>query len=364
MGTMGDYVINKFFEKKLNPDLSKGLEDIGASGYMNTSLQCLSNTQELKNYFLKKYSKSPVGELSNKFFELISNLWINNMDENTYNPQSFKQTLGQMNPLFAGDQENDPKDLINFLLERIHLELNIIKSNNFINQKQDQTNEELTLKLFINYFTQNYNSIISNLFYGLSETQYICQGCSTSKYSFQTYSILEFPLQEVNQYFYKLGQKPYKLANNKYPDIDLYECFEFNEKANVMTNSNQIYCNICKRSCNVVHSTHLYTAPNYLIINLNSGKNAIYECNVNFPEQLYLSKYLKNKKQNAAFELYAVISYLEGSFVAYIKSDKYNKFFLYHNSKVCECSTPYQYKEGMPYLLFYQVLQGKAKTYY
>ena len=364
MGIASDFVMKQFFEKKLNPEQSKGLEDIGASGYMNSSLQCLSNTKALKKYFLTEYKKSPSSELSNEFYELISNLWEKNANENTYNPQSFKRVLGEMNPSFAGDRANDPKDLINFLFERIHLELNIINNNKIIYQMQDQTNEKLTLNIFREYFMQNFNSIISHLFYGLSETQYICQGCSVTKYSFQTYSILEFPLQQVNQYFYKIGQKPFKLANNKNPDIDLYECFEFNEKENLMSKDNQIKCNKCNRYCNVVYSTHLYSAPNYLIINLNSGKDAIYKCNVNFPEQLYLSKYLKYKETNTAFELYAVISDLDGKFVSYIRCDKDNKYYLYHNSKVRECSSPFQYKEGMPYILFYQVLKGNNKTYY
>ena len=37
--------------------------------------------------------------------------------------------MSKENPLFAGIQANDSKDLINFLLERFHQELNIIINN-------------------------------------------------------------------------------------------------------------------------------------------------------------------------------------------------------------------------------------------
>ena len=358
------------FEFKMSPtptiiiNKSKGLDDLGGTGYMNASLQCLSNTPQFKNYFLEKYNINTDNILANEFHELILNLWRKNMQERSYSPHSFKQTLGSLNPLFDGIQANDAKDLINFLLENLHKELNVIINNNntITSQIQDQTNEELTLKLFSEEFKQKYNSLISNLFYGLSESEYLCQGCGIIKYTFQSYSMLEFPLQQVNQYFYSIGKKPLLSPNNKNPDVNLDECFEFNEKANAMTGDNQIYCNKCNRTCNVVHSTKLYTAPNYLIINLNRGKDVKYECNVDFPEQLDLTKYLKFTNKNTNFELYAVISFLNGDFVAYIKNDEDKSWYLYNNSVVTQCSKHNQYKDGIPYILFYQVLNGKKKS--
>ena len=342
-------------ETKINK--SKGLDNIGGTGYMNASLQCLSNTKQLRNYFLKKYETNPDKILANEFYELILNLWLKDTHESSYSPYSFKQTLGNMNPLYEGIQSNDAKDLLNFLLENLHQELNEIKNDNtIISYEQDQTNEKLTLQLFLEDFKRNYNSKISNLFYGASESEFVCQGCGITKYNFQLYSILEFPLQQVNEYFCSLGKKSLILPNNTNPDINLYECFEFYQKANIMTGENQIYCNMCNTTCNVVHSTKLYSAPNYIIINLNRGKDIKYECNVDFPEQLYLSKYLTFKKNNTNFELYAVISYINGDFVAYIKNDSDKNWYLYNNSDVTECSKPHQYKEGMPYILFYQVL--------
>ena len=47
-------------------------------------------------------------------------------------------------------------------------------------------------------FKIKYNSIISNLFYGVLETKSCCQGCNSMKFNFQIYSFIEFPLEEVN----------------------------------------------------------------------------------------------------------------------------------------------------------------------
>ncbi len=64
--------------------------------------------------------------------------------------------------------------IINFLFERIHLELNVIRNdtnfdNNYVVTQNDQLNEQKMLNLFLPEFTTKYNSIISQLFYGLLE---------------------------------------------------------------------------------------------------------------------------------------------------------------------------------------------------
>ena len=356
--------------KKNNPKKkSKGLDNIGATCYMNATLQCLSNTKKLREYFETKYNNSSNKTMSNEFFKLIYHLFNENDSKKSYSPYPFKEALSKENPLFAGVQANDSKDLINFLLERMHQETNVIDKkvnnidNNYSIKQQDQTNEQLMLALFLEEFTQKFNSPISNLFYGLLETKTQCKGCNVIKFNFQVYSFLEFPLQQVNLYFYNLGKRPLVLENNKNPDIDLLDCFEYNKKIDLMNGENQMYCNICNRLCDALYSTELYSAPNYLIINLNRGKGAVYECNVNFPEELNIVNYLSFKNFNTVFNLYAVICHLgpssmSGHFVAYVRNNEDYKWYLYNDSIVTECTKPFQYREGMPYILFYKVLKG------
>ena len=110
-----------------------GLENIGATCYMNATLQCLSNTKDLNNYFLKKYKYNKNAEnkrLSNEFYNVMKNLWNKKRKGTAYAPKEFKETISQMNSLFEGVQANDSKDLINFLLEQMHEELNNKSKNN------------------------------------------------------------------------------------------------------------------------------------------------------------------------------------------------------------------------------------------
>ena len=341
-----------------------GLNNIGATCYMNATLQSLSNSKKLTEYFLKTYKYDPNKVMANEYQKVLINLWNRKNNNKSYSPTSFKEVLSRENPLFAGIAANDSKDLINFLIERFHLELNEIKqninNNDFINQ-EDQTNEQLMLKLFIDEFKEKFNSPISNLFYGILETKSQCLGCKVIKYNFQIYSFLEFPLQQVNQYFYSKGKRPLFTNDGKNPDVDLYECFEYYGKVDLMTGDNQMYCNICSKLLDSYYSTIIYSSPIYLIINLNRGKGATYECKVNFPEQLNLFNFVTYKGGYTAYGLYAVICHLgpssmSGHFVAYCRNRTDNKWYIYNDAIVSLCTRPQQYTEGMPYILFYKAL--------
>ena len=358
-------IIKEMIEEEKKPILV-GLNNIGATCYMNSTLQCLSNTKPLTNYFLNSYKEDASKIMANEYHKLMMNLWERKNNNKAYSPNSFKEVLSKENPLFAGIAANDSKDLVNFLLERFHQELNKKKqknnredNNNF--NPNDQTNEINMLNTFVKEFKEQYDSPISNLFYGIMETESQCFGCKTMKYNFQIYSFLEFPLQQVNQFCYNNGKRPLFNNDGTNPDVDLYECFEYYKKTDIMSGDNQMYCNFCNKLCDSYYRTSIYSAPMYLIINLNRGRGAVYECKVNFPEQLNLFNYVTYKQGVTVFGLYAVICHLgpssmSGHFVAYCKNFKDKKWYLYNDGIVSPCKKKYQYQDGMPYILFYRAL--------
>ena len=355
---------NYELEEKKEP-ITIGLNNIGATCYMNATLQCLSNTGTLTDYFLKTFrldenDKNKV--MVNAYYKVIKNLWDPEKNNIPYSPYSFKEVLSKENTLFEGIAAKDSKDLINFLLERFHQELNVMKNNiNNNNIINDYTNENLMLKNFVTEFKENYNSPISNLFYGIFETKSQCTRCNVIKFDFQVYSFLEFPLQDVNNYFYNNGKRNLYTNDGKNPDVDLYECFEYHQKVEFLNGENQMYCNICNRLNNANYQTLLYSSPNYLILILNRGRGAVYECKVNFPEQLNLFNYVTFKNGPTAYGLYGVICHIgpssnSGHFIAYCRNRLNNKWYKYNDSLVDECKKNDEYNNGMPYVLFYKAL--------
>ena len=217
------------------------------------------------------------------------------------------------------------------------------------------------LNIFLEEFKEKYNSVISNIFFGLKETKSQCLRCNTLNYNFQVYNLLDFTLQQVNQYCFNKGRRPLFNNDGTNPDVDLYECFDYYQKIDLMNGDNQMYCNFCNRLCDSFYSTTIYSGPLNLIINLNRGRGAVYECKVNFPDQLILFNYVMYKGGYTAYQLYAVICHLgpssmSGHFVAYCKNRIDNKWYLYNDGMVSLCSKERQYQDGMPYILFYKAL--------
>ena len=352
-----------------------GLQNVGATCYMNATLQCLSNTDKLTTYFLQKfkYNKYDISKkISNNFYIVLHNLWES--EKNYYKPNKFKKALSEENPLFSGVNANDSKDLLNFLLERLHTELNkasndnITQINNFQNLNINQISEEQVKQNFFKAFTKSHKSIISDLFYFTIETISKCMGCGCIKYNFQINFFLEFPLEQVNHYLFQ-NAKIKSLINKdgSNPDVNLLDCFEYYQKLDIMKGENQMYCNNCQNLCNSFYRTLLYLLPEILIINLNRGKNAVYQCKVNFPEELDLREYVTIKKLNTKYKLYAVIchigpSSMSGHFVAYCRSRIDDNWYLYNDAIVTKCKIPKEYLTKMPYILFYKSINNSKKN--
>ena len=116
-----------------------GLVNIGATCYMNATLQCFCHIEKFINFFKYNPQCQNIKEsnLSSSFKLLIDNLWpdddnIESAKTKTFSPNEFKEKISEMNPLFKGIAANDSKDLVNFIIMTLHNELN--NNSNLINE--------------------------------------------------------------------------------------------------------------------------------------------------------------------------------------------------------------------------------------
>ena len=188
-------------EKKINEDknlhdIKIGLRNIGETCYINCILQCLSHSKKLSNYFLTKFiynENDSNKKISNAFYIILKELWDYKNNNESYAPYSFKQVIGEENPLFRGKIQKDSKDLFFFLIEKIHQELNIIENNEMnINNNNDiyensQISKEIIYEIFKKNYKTNCGSIISELFYGITEKKICCKGCNSIKYNYEIF---------------------------------------------------------------------------------------------------------------------------------------------------------------------------------
>ena len=206
-----DKVIN-YLKDKFESCPKIGLQNIGATCYMNSTLQCFSHIEKFVEFF--KYNpqikdivtknKNNDKNLSVSFKTLIDNLWPDNLSQSTqkyFSPDDFKNKISKMNPLFEGIQANDAKDLVNFIIMTLHLELNKDSKNS--ESTENQNGQILIGREFESFkkdiFDKN-NSIISELFYAINCNITTCSKCGNSIQNYQIYFFINFPLEEVRLY--------------------------------------------------------------------------------------------------------------------------------------------------------------------
>jgi len=326
----------------------KGLKNVGATCYMNATLQCFSNIDKIRSELIDKYENFKANKklLSSALAEVIYNLWVK-LDSRKYSPDNFKKTISTMNPLFKGVAANDPKDLILFILMTIHSETNEINqiNNNNNEQPPDPSSFMAVYNDFEKYCSNQNNSIISNEFYGYTDNMTICAFCRKTIHNIQLVNILFFPLEEIRKF------KGY----NENVSIPIINCFEYYEKYETFPS---FYCNYCKNSCNAYSNSKLIKAPNTLIINLNRGKGLEFNVGVTFEEYLDIKQFICSYDSPNYYELKGVISHFGsnddgGHFIAYCKNSNNCKWYKYNDEIVEECNFNDLLTKGMPYVLFY-----------
>ena len=343
---------------------SRGLDNVGATCYMNATLQCLANIRPITEYLLnpKKYQEIYLNQdlcrLTLSYCQVLIGLFCDKLTNGSYKPEEFKNTIGELNSLFQGVQANDSKDLIIFLLETLNSELvkfhnkkyNIKENHYGLNMQINPFNEKEVFNEFLKDFNQNYYSTIGFNLCGFQKSTFKCEcgGCDGVSNNFNIFNFLIFGLETISNYF-NLSKN-----NTQLPVITFDHCFNYFSKQEIF---DQTYCQKCKRTGKAKYQERLYFIPNYLIIILNRGKGNIFNCKVDIPEKFCSSNYEILEKNNV-FELVGIVSHfgesgMGGHFIAFCKHFLDNKWRIYNDSIVVECQNDYLTK-GIPYILFYK----------
>ncbi len=182
-----------------------GLNNIGNTCFMNTSLQCLSNCKLLTNYFLNDYyipfinRNNPIGskgKLVESYVELIKHLWYGN--ENSFEPYDFKETIGEIRTMFRGYQQHDTQEFLSFLLDELHEDLNKVLNKPYVSPNENFifNNDIDEFKYHKKLFLARNQSLIVDLFYGMFKSTVFCpnEDCKNISNTFDPYAIISLPL--------------------------------------------------------------------------------------------------------------------------------------------------------------------------
>ncbi|MBA0862818.1 hypothetical protein Goshw_013222 [Gossypium schwendimanii] len=145
-----------------------GLQNLGNTCFMNSALQCLVHTPPLVEYFLKDCraeinTDNPLGmhgELALAFGDLLRKLWSSG--RTAIAPRVFKGKLARFAPQFSGYNQHDSQELLAFLLDGLHEDLNRVKQKPYIEMKDSdgRPDEEVASECWKNHKARNDSVIV------------------------------------------------------------------------------------------------------------------------------------------------------------------------------------------------------------
>lgn len=191
---------------------------------MNSSLQCLSHTPILREYFTSKAYVNDInktnplghkGQLAQLTAVLFNSLWkrYNNqvaprvrksvpgsyvmVNAPSLTPKTFKDALGKFNEHFQGNEQHDAQELLAFLLDGLSEDLNRVIEKPYIEQPDSdgRPDAELADIWWSNHLKRDF-SIIVALFSGQYKSLLTCRTCKYESARFEPFSVLQLPLPE------------------------------------------------------------------------------------------------------------------------------------------------------------------------
>ncbi|KAM7496314.1 hypothetical protein LguiA_020728 [Lonicera macranthoides] len=182
-----------------------GLLNLGNTCFMNSAIQCLVHTPEFARYFQEDYHQEinwhnplgMVGELALAFGDLLRKLWA--PGRTPVAPRAFKAKLARFAPQFSGYNQHDSQELLAFLLDGLHEDLNRVKHKPYIKSRDadGRPDEEVADEYWANHIARN-DSIIVDVCQGQYKSTLVCPVCNKISVTFDPFMYLSLPLQSTN----------------------------------------------------------------------------------------------------------------------------------------------------------------------
>ncbi|CAH2062721.1 unnamed protein product [Thlaspi arvense] len=182
-----------------------GLQNLGNTCFMSSALQCLAHTPKFVDYFLGDYNAeinhdNPLGmdgEIALAFGDLLRKLWA--PGATPVAPRMFKSKLARFAPQFSGFNQHDSQELLAFLLDGLHEDLNRVKCKPYVEVKDGdgRPDEEIADEYWRNHLARN-DSIIVELYQGQYRSTLVCPVCRKVSITFDPFMYLSLPLPSTS----------------------------------------------------------------------------------------------------------------------------------------------------------------------
>uniref|UniRef100_A0A2I3HW19 ubiquitinyl hydrolase 1 n=1 Tax=Nomascus leucogenys TaxID=61853 RepID=A0A2I3HW19_NOMLE len=332
-----------------------GLRNLGNTCYMNSILQCLCNAPHLADYFNRNCYQDDInrsnllghkGEVAEEFGIIMKALWTGQY--RYISPKDFKITIGKINDQFAGYSQQDSQELLLFLMDGLHEDLN--KADNRKRHKEENNDHLDDFKAAEHAWQKHKQlneSIIVALFQGQFKSTVQCLTCHKKSRTFEAFMYLSLPLASTSK-------------------CTLQDCLRLFSKEEKLTDNNRFYCSHCRARRDSLKKIEIWKLPPVLLVHLKrfsyDGRwKQKLQTSVDFPlENLDLSQYVIGPKNNLKkYNLFSVSNHYGGldggHYTAYCKNAARQRWFKFDDHEVSDISVS-SVKSSAAYILFYTSL--------
>eukprot|EP00347_Sterkiella_histriomuscorum_P008234 403345866 len=195
-----------------------GLQNLGNTCFMNSVIQCLANTEPLVKYLVygcyedhinKRNTLGTRGRLASVFSDLLTEMYIGT---NSYvAPWDVKNVISRRAIQFQGFAQHDSQEMLSFLLETLHEDLNDVSAKPYVEYKDfDGRKDDIISTEYWEGFKKREKSLFVDLFYGQLKSRVQCTVCNKISISFDPFNMLSVPIPQTKEQKVTIKYFPYK----------------------------------------------------------------------------------------------------------------------------------------------------------
>ncbi|EDV93611.1 GH18183 [Drosophila grimshawi] len=316
-----------------------GLKNLGNTCYMNSILQCLSNTPQLmefcisdkyRNYISRRNKTN--GQVIEEVAALIKELW--NGQYKCVASRDLRYVVGQYQKIFRGVDQQDSHEFLTILMDWLHSDLQTLN----VPRQRDviSASEKAWLE-----FTKSQESLILHLFYGQIKSTVKCITCNKESATYECFSNLSLELP---------------------PNANL--CY-LNQCMDMYFSGEKIHgwnCPNCKTKRDAIKKLDISKLPPVFYADTsNTGAYIKKQNYLQFPlDNLEMKPYIARAESRTVtpktYQLYAVSNHygsMEGGhYTAFCKSANYGRWYKFDDQIVSPLETS-NVVSSAAYILFY-----------